>query len=609
MSQLDFRKHFRAATAFNPHKRRWPLALKAGLAMSTLLAGSYVLGYKDVGSLVSFGTFVVLYGHDTAAGRRFRTVTGVAAAMTISATVGAVVAPIPWLWVMSLAVTAALLTFLLKTLQVGPPGAFYIVLVQGAAGSAALSGKTPTTVFITVGIGAFVAAAIGMLDLLWDPHGPQRRAVKAAVKATDEFVKALDVVVIGHLSEESPEWETLAAKRHDASMSIHHAWTTVTDGTDVLQFADELSAIERRYMRYNTRALDYVTGLRVASFKNISAETEIGVDEATLHSADPERRRQARRIATEQIRETALGRPQAVRLLMRALRPYSEERLVALRAFIGTLLAGSVALILGSSHVYWAAAFATLLLNRGGTRDSQIVRTFQRVLGTIGGLGVFAILQYLDLRGWALIIVAGLMQATVEMFMERNYGVATMFITPLALTLAEKAASGGVTEVLVLDRLLDTFIAAAFVIVTLFFVGRSRRVPMMRAYARNVVEGIEEVLVDIAGHRQTTPKGQEHRRMLYYALLQSHEVSSYAEADEPDASEGYVEMEESLSNLGYLVLAMAWHPDLRNARDLAAQCREPLDRILAHPVDGLRPAKAIHDDVRELTDIVQAWRP
>lgn len=165
------------------------------------------------------------------------------------------------------------------------------------------------------------------------------------------------------------------------------------------------------------------------------------------------------------------------------------------------------------------------------------------------------------------------------------------------------------TDVLLFDRFVDTLIVAVFVVFTLFAVGYGRRVTTMRSYARNVVEGIEEVLVDIAGYRQETPKGREHRKMLYYALLQSHEVAAYALADEREFAEEYVEMEDTLSNLGYLVLSMAWHPDLRNARELAADCRAPLDRIFSHPIDGERPAGEIHDDVRDLQELVQSWRP
>lgn len=610
MPRINLMKHFRAATAFNPVKRRWPVALKAGAAMFLLLGGSYALGFRDVAMLVSLGTSVVLYGHDTAAAHRMKLLGAVALAMTVSATIGAVVGPIVWLWVISLALSGSLLTFMIVTLQVGPPGAFFILFAQGVAGNAAIGGTSPTTIFMAVGTGAFISALIGMVDLTWDPTGPERRAVLTAGEATQAFAKSLGKVVNAEsVDEESPEWNDLVQKRHRATLSIHHAWTTVTDGTNVLKFADDLADIERRYLRLNNRTLNFITGLDGSSLELVAIDASTTIDDAHLHSDDRSRRREARRNATEQIRETATGRPSPIRLIMRALRQHSEERFVAKRVLIGTLLAGFVALALGSDHVYWAATFATLLLNRGGTRDAQIVRIVQRLVGTAVGLGLFGVMEIIDLRGWALIIVIPLLQAVVELLVVRNYAVAVAFITPMALTLAERATGGNETDILVFDRFADTLIATIFAIFALYAVGYGRRVTTMRSYARNVVEGIEEVLVDIAGFRHETPKGREHRKMLYYALLQSHEVASYALADEPEAAEEYVDMEDTLSNLGYLVLSMAWHPDLRNARDLAADCRDPLDRILRHPIDSVRPANEIHDDVRDLYDRVQTWRP
>jgi uncharacterized membrane protein YccC len=89
-----------------------------------------------------------------------------------------------------------------------------------------------------------------------------------------------------------------------------------------------------------------------------------------------------------------------------------------------------------------------------------------RVLGTLVGVGAFALLSIASPRGLLLALVVGLLQLVTELVIVRHYGLALVIITPLALTVAE-AGSGGPLLPLVADRVVDTAVGSGVALIVL----------------------------------------------------------------------------------------------------------------------------------------------
>jgi uncharacterized membrane protein YccC len=94
----------------------------------------------------------------------------------------------------------------------------------------------------------------------------------------------------------------------------------------------------------------------------------------------------------------------------------------------------------------------------------QLVRGGHRLLGTLLGLGLAAALLALPLRGLALVVVVVLLQVAAELFVGRNYGLALIFVTPLALLLGQLAVAQP-PGALLLDRGVETFIGVLVALV------------------------------------------------------------------------------------------------------------------------------------------------
>lgn len=149
------------------------------------------------------------------------------------------------------------------------------------------------------------------------------------------------------------------------------------------------------------------------------------------------------------------------------IRRTAEERRAAWLEGLGYLvaagIAGSLATVagqaLGFGHAYWAMVAAVVPLV-GHTTTHRVRRGLQRIIGTMLGLGVLALILLLSLAPWQTVLVIALCQFGAELFIARQYVLAQVFVTPLALisTLLVVPTSPGI---LLRDRIVETVIGAS----------------------------------------------------------------------------------------------------------------------------------------------------
>ncbi len=151
----------------------------------------------------------------------------------------------------------------------------------------------------------------------------------------------------------------------------------------------------------------------------------------------------------------------------RRARLAAQERRVARLEAVGYLvaagLAGTLATLagglLGFGHNYWAMVAAVVPLVGHSTRH-RISRGVQRIIGTALGLVLLAAILLLQPAPWQTVLVIAACQFGAEMFIARQYMLAQIFVTPLALisTLLVAPVPAGT---LLRDRFLETVIGAA----------------------------------------------------------------------------------------------------------------------------------------------------
>lgn len=129
---------------------------------------------------------------------------------------------------------------------------------------------------------------------------------------------------------------------------------------------------------------------------------------------------------------------------------------MALTVAVATVLAGAAGLLLFHAHWYWAMVGAVAAVS-GPHVKARVIRGLQRLIGTLLGVLVAAGILALGLPPLAVIFIAVALQAGAELFVGRNYAIAMVFITPLALLMVQLAAPTTV-GVLLTDRLWETVV-------------------------------------------------------------------------------------------------------------------------------------------------------
>ncbi|MTB87773.1 FUSC family protein [Aeromicrobium senzhongii] len=126
------------------------------------------------------------------------------------------------------------------------------------------------------------------------------------------------------------------------------------------------------------------------------------------------------------------------------------------RVTLAVALAAIVATVFGLGHAYWASVAAAAAIAGPSTRH-QVLRGVHRAVGTFLGVVVAAGLLALDLGTLATILLVIVLQVGAELLIGRNYAVALMVVTPLALLMVHLGSTAPVTSLLQ-DRLSDTIL-------------------------------------------------------------------------------------------------------------------------------------------------------
>lgn len=127
-------------------------------------------------------------------------------------------------------------------------------------------------------------------------------------------------------------------------------------------------------------------------------------------------------------------------------------------------LALSIAVALEMSYPYWAAVSCFIIMQGIHLRTIWI-KQFHRLLGTLIGMGLAAWMLSWELSVWQVASVILLLMLCIESLVDRHYGLAVVFITPLTIFIAEYGSglplSQRVYQEVIQARLLDTILGCA----------------------------------------------------------------------------------------------------------------------------------------------------
>ncbi|MDI9260727.1 FUSC family protein [Alicyclobacillus sendaiensis] len=148
------------------------------------------------------------------------------------------------------------------------------------------------------------------------------------------------------------------------------------------------------------------------------------------------------------------------RPLRRQLHVRHPAVVAALRMAVGLVLSSAAAQALHSPRGYWTAVGCAATL-AGMTVMGTLHRAIQRALGSVVGVALAGAILYAHPTSMELAILLFALQTAAELLIPKNYGLAVIFITPLAILIAEAGQTGLSAPAILQARLWDTLLGCA----------------------------------------------------------------------------------------------------------------------------------------------------
>ncbi|MBF6086527.1 FUSC family protein [Nocardia cyriacigeorgica] len=205
----------------------------------------------------------------------------------------------------------------------------------------------------------------------------------------------------------------------------------------------------------------------------------------------------------------------------------------------------------GSGHA-WLLVLVVLL---AAVAVRGTYRGIHRVGGTVLGLAVFTVIYAFEPRGFALVLVLMGLQFSIELFVARNYGLAVVFITPLALLMGGGGVYGDPLPV-AFDRFLESVIGVLIGLGVLWLVDRHSHRRVLLRNDRRVIASLDRLLDALRTDPGRVP---ETRKELEFELMGSTLAEIDAAHNEPAWARTQWPRHERIRQLGHRVLAATWN--------------------------------------------------
>ncbi|WP_083529701.1 FUSC family protein [Rhodococcoides corynebacterioides] len=500
--------------------RRWPAGIRAALAFGIPALVLLALGFPTEALLTAAGGFAVVYGEGRAFRARWAVVLTAGAALVASAAVGGLVgqyAPAHTVaggvvLVVVLTVTAVIGVVVVDALRLGPPGPFFFVLTCAIGSVVPLAGVSWTVNAGCVAIGAAWAVLVSMSSAFRDPirrrhadprRAPERDAVAAAERAVTAFLSTLDDTDRDDTARtEHAAGGRVVSARHRAATALDTAWATLHDARLPAHRPDD-PLVQRLLTVHHTFA---------AAGAGLPLDPDHAAD--AVHDGIP------------------MARPSVGFRLRRALHPHSHATTTAVRVGVASLAAGGLAVAAELGRPDWAVVGAVLVLQQGPDRPRGLVRAAHRLAGTALGVVLFAAIFSLHPSGFALVLTLMALQFLVELVIARNYGIAVVFITPLALLIGGASHPGAQAWPLAAERLIETTIGVACAVAALWLVlPRAHRRCLDRCLVRTVT-ACRTLLIHLRGSTVDAPSSMALRRDVQFELTGAALAAEHAVGDD-----------------------------------------------------------------------------
>lgn len=550
---------------------RWKFAIEATFLAAVALTTVSLVVSPKLAIIALTGAFLAITARSRPLRARALILSVMYLGYVISVTLGAITGSRPWLLTITLTMISVVAVLGYNALVGDQPGPMFLII------GAAIASYLPTvgiSVAQVVEVNALGAGSACLTALLLQSLR-RDTLVRDAVDATEQAVTAYTSTAPG---EGEP---AVRGRLRDA------AYASIFRASSVLEASVGSTTHSQRWAQANLRLRRlHVSLVRRISLAHLgSAPVAVGAMEQSRY----------------------LGLPSSAYLLRWGLSQRSLPWLAARRLAAAVILTCAVSYGLQIGHPYWSVLTTALIITIGADRLALTHRALHRLAGTLAGVLLFFALHALEPQGIWLLVAALLLVFVMQMVVVRNYALGAIFITPMALLIS--SAGDPYQPVLHIAglRILQTAIGAACSLIVIWVSSRGTPILLVRRQYGRSLRALEHLLVLLADGEHATERGFSARRDLAFEQLQCAQILTIAQVDLPLTLGSWDELEASLNEVSYTVLAACWTVTPGDVLDASAMASR-LQRLLAKLPPVSRELVDAHVLAQDLHDVLQVGK-
>ncbi|WP_320672415.1 FUSC family protein [Patulibacter defluvii] len=413
-----------------------------------------------------------MYANDEPYRRRWPILLGIGLGLALAMALGTLLAPHPWVAAAAGGLVAGAAALACIGFEVGPPREFMLVLSYYVGASLPVDpGAAPARAGLVLA-GAAIVIAVSMAGHRLRPRAPEETAVAGAYRQVAGLAAALG----GEGVVEARHEAVLAVRRARAAMRAAGAGDPLRGRLTEMTVAVEavldgcLGLVARESRPIDPawpaalRALADSVREPVLAGPVVLPEQEPPTPPGARFAAAMRSARQAadpdRLFSGTIVPFTRPRRPRAVAILRRTLRANSLVLPTAVRIGIAAAVGTGVGLAIDAERGAWIGLTAVAVLQASNVHLIAW-RTVHRAVGSIVGAGLAAAILVADPRVVVIVLVIAVCQTIAQATITVAYGVAVVFVTPIALLSFDLGQPGTPIGSLLGERVVDTLIGCA----------------------------------------------------------------------------------------------------------------------------------------------------
>ncbi|WEG12412.1 FUSC family protein [Pullulanibacillus sp. KACC 23026] len=554
----------------------WGKAVAAAFSLGIPFLLGILFHQLDLALLASMGSFTALYIHNEPYPQRALKLFLINLGLMISFGLGQLSAAYPLSMPLVFALVSAGSVFLSGAFRLPPPGGYFFVLVCAVGTILPFDlSEIPFRMGMAFA-GGCLAWLLGMSGWIWNPHRQEKAIVILVYRLLSAYLDK-----IGKTSTDSARHQlTLALKNAEEAVltspfrkmkrvgkSLYLAHL-IEKANDIFLSAIEYEARENSPIQEEfVRAPLMIAEAMKQEGQVISSPIGNPIDRDSLTERLAKDLMDAVTIFNEKRKDynQLIQSPNRniKSILSSAIAPTSVVLPASLRIGIAVLIAATLSVLLGNERPYWVSLACASAL-QGPTALAIVQRTIQRSVGTAIGIMIAGVIFFSHTSSLHLILIAMVFQFCVELTIVRNYTLAVVFITPMAMIITFFTHVQLTTLSLIEARLIDTILGAAVALLAGLFLwhgSASSRLPKLLGSTIQASGDILQGLLQLPASQQKQLVRQKNRlRTLLINLRAVYDGSIKELRTQSDRVEAYWLSIVAAERLGYFVLAALESP-------------------------------------------------